>query len=1165
MKFKKIMIVSLILLAILTVGTVSASSDMDMLSQDAMDSNPVSNSTTYIGDVNVTETNAEFIGSQGPVNPEDEFGMALILQDENSRGNVTVSKLIDDDSWEEVNSVVIDYYNYENDDHSGHLEGIWYYLPVNLLNFDEIDDGQIFRFTFEDDNGYRIESDFRLSKRDEGTIMFETLDEFPYWEVNRYIELNNPDDPNPIVAILDIPCDDEGTICYPGTLYVHVMRGDDIYEIEIPETVTFYDMPWEVRLEDLNYFEGIDDETFIEFRFWVNDDIEEEGSTSEERCFYNHADDGYIELLPLGENDFDVEFWGANVADHGIALGIPIHQDSYIVDNVATFTIEVDFWGDIIRTEWNKDDVSMDEEMYYWTTTDLGIDDRMWDIGGNVNCEVTVIIMDEDDEKEYYACGEVTFVNSPYISCGELSPFTESEPVITFSFFPPADDLFTISIRKDGAFFANRTFKISEMDQYEEDEENYNLYLDDLGISELGEYEVSVRFTDLPRTDEAIYTSTFNVVPFAIRTFTDTEQITDPVFAIALPEDSVGNVIIKVNGTQVFDETLSDIGYTIFFRGDGYYIKLNDLNIAESGYYDVEMTVNAMDVTRTANNEIYVNVTGNTFEFKDAIYMLEGFMDTYLGAPISDSEIVLYLNGKKAATGRIYFEGVSFEYEEGYADIYGCLLPGQYQARLEVGGVAVAEDTFEILDNSRNIDAYIDEVNGEYYLNFKAPWPKCGHLWGYTLNVYVDAYHPDDMLYNDTPVISLCDDEFENLLNEEWHALYIGELEQGNHFIFVEYFIENDDISLEDKDYFIRIFDIVNKVPTDISAVYDGSDVVATLTNGATGQAIKSANVRFIINDVRYTVKSDASGKAKFSTASLDAGTYTVTVSYEGNSKYSPSSASVDIVVKADSILSLDFNNGARELVATLTNGATGQVIKNANVRFEVNGVKSTVKSDANGQAKVSVADLALGTYEATVNYLGNSKYNPSSITVDFTITKIMTSISIYYDESTQELVATLINSETGQAIKGATIVFNYDGVKTSAKSDKFGQARLYIGEPSANNASLSYGGNSKYLKSYASTKIVADKIPTVISNFYYKETQEVVATLINRETGQAIKGATVVFNFNGVKTALKTDKLGQVKLSVEDLIPDEYYISSSYGGNSKYAGSVARISFVKI
>ena len=358
---------------------------------------------------------------------------------------------------------------------------------------------------------------------------------------------------------------------------------------------------------------------------------------------------------------------------------------------------------------------------------------------------------------------------------------------------------------------------------------------------------------------------------------------------------------------------------------------------------------------------------------------------------------------------------------------------------------------------------------------------------------------------------------------------------------------------------------IISKVKTKITLQNNDGTLVAKLTNMDTGKGISGAYVVFNINNVNYKVKTDSSGQAKLAVPSLDSGTYRVTATYKGNTKYEPSSASIDISVKANTNLLAVFNNGAREVVATLTNGVTGQVIKNANVRFVVDGVKSTVKTDANGQAKVSVSSLAQGAHAVTVSYDGNSKYNPSTKTISFTISKVMTSISQYYDKATKELVATLINSETGAGIKGATIVFNYNGVKTAMTSDKQGQARLYIGDPVVESASLSYGGNSKYLGSYGSIKLAIEKISTVISNFYYKETQEVVATLVNRETGQAIKGATVVFNFNGVKTALKTDKLGQVKLSVDGLNPDEYYISSSYGGNSKYAGSVARIYFVKI
>ncbi len=357
----------------------------------------------------------------------------------------------------------------------------------------------------------------------------------------------------------------------------------------------------------------------------------------------------------------------------------------------------------------------------------------------------------------------------------------------------------------------------------------------------------------------------------------------------------------------------------------------------------------------------------------------------------------------------------------------------------------------------------------------------------------------------------------------------------------------------------------VPKFDTDMSLVYSNDELVATLLNNVTGIPIKGASVVFKFNDLSTTVKTDVNGQAKY--YYVEGGSYTATASYKGNTKYNPSTASVEFTIKISTSIFLVYNNGAREVVATLIDDATGQFIKNSNVSFEVNGVKSTVKTDANGQAKVSVADLALGNYRATANYLGNSKYYPSSVTVDFTITKIMTSISIYYDESTQELVATLINSETGQAIKGGNVVFNLNGTKTAIKTDKLGQARLVVSGVNLDyfHAAISYGGNSKYLKSTASIDIVAGKIPTKVSNAYNMETQEAVARLTNNQTGQAIKGATVVFNINGVKTALKTDKFGQVRISVADLDLGVNSISSSYGGNSKYSKTTANINIVKV
>ena len=50
---------------------------------------------------------------------------------------------------------------------------------------------------------------------------------------------------------------------------------------------------------------------------------------------------------------------------------------------------------------------------------------------------------------------------------------------------------------------------------------------------------------------------------------------------------------------------------------------------------------------------------------------------------------------------------------------------------------------------------------------------------------------------------------------------------------------------------------------------------------------------------------------------------------------------------------------------------------------------------------------------------------------------------------------------------------------------------------------------------------------------FYGRKITEFAAGMINAGIGKAIKGAKVIFNINGVKTALKTDNIGQVRIIV--------------------------------
>ena len=169
-----------------------------------------------------------------------------------------------------------------------------------------------------------------------------------------------------------------------------------------------------------------------------------------------------------------------------------------------------------------------------------------------------------------------------------------------------------------------------------------------------------------------------------------------------------------------------------------------------------------------------------------------------------------------------------------------------------------------------------------------------------------------------------------------------------------------------------------------ISDIYgSATELVATLTNGVTGKAVSNANVAVDIDGVSTTVKSNIKGKIKVPIANLTGDTYTATISYRGNGVYNTVSTTTTVdLAKANMIIAATYDADNKQIAGTLTNGNTGKVITNANVKIELNGVSTTVKSNAKGQITVSTADLDNGTYTAVLSYQGNTKYNPSSTVV---------------------------------------------------------------------------------------------------------------------------------------------------------------------------------------
>ena len=346
---------------------------------------------------------------------------------------------------------------------------------------------------------------------------------------------------------------------------------------------------------------------------------------------------------------------------------------------------------------------------------------------------------------------------------------------------------------------------------------------------------------------------------------------------------------------------------------------------------------------------------------------------------------------------------------------------------------------------------------------------------------------------------------------------------------------------------------------TNLTTVYGVSkNLVATLKDVGRN-LLFGKEISIVLNNKEYALTTDSKGQVSLSIpTNLAPGTYVATITYAGNYEYDSSTTTADVVVqKADTSISAVYNNTANEIVATLTNPNTGKVISSANVKFNINGKTTTVKTNSKGQAKISTADLPTGS-TVTISYDGNSKYNSASTKVDL-VTKIDMSISAVYKDG--QIVATLTNGATGNAVSGANVKVSFNGETTTLKTNTKGQVKLSAaGLPLGTYpATFSYAGNSKY--NAASTSINVEVKTKVIVTDVYAYSDRIVAKLTNGATGKTIANANMIVEINGVKYNAKSDNKGQLTFDTTGLdLPSAYDLTISYRGNDRYTASSATV-----
>jgi len=194
------------------------------------------------------------------------------------------------------------------------------------------------------------------------------------------------------------------------------------------------------------------------------------------------------------------------------------------------------------------------------------------------------------------------------------------------------------------------------------------------------------------------------------------------------------------------------------------------------------------------------------------------------------------------------------------------------------------------------------------------------------------------------------------------------------------------------------------------------------LSNGGT----PTGSVNFLANgSVIGAGTVNASGKATFSTATLAAGTYSITATYtsdanNGASTSSPTSLTISLATTTTAI-TVTPNPALVGAAVTITAKVTGNGgTPTGSVNFIANGTTLNTATLTGGTATFTTSTLAPGAYTITASYLGDAADSPSTSTsISEGIGLIPTSTSLGSSETSGPpaqvvLVATVLNNGAG-------------------------------------------------------------------------------------------------------------------------------------------------------
>ena len=408
----------------------------------------------------------------------------------------------------------------------------------------------------------------------------------------------------------------------------------------------------------------------------------------------------------------------------------------------------------------------------------------------------------------------------------------------------------------------------------------------------------------------------------------------------------------------------------------------------------------------------------------------------------------------------------------------------------------------------------------------------------------------------------------------------IGSNLNGTYSVVVRYF-NGSEASTEEKGMVqFRLFDPADYGTSIKNTITDEGDYVITFTElpPADTVIVKIDGIETEIDEMDLFYRNFDEEEGVFFIKAdelngLDEGTHSVVVGIKVNETFKElAKGNIFVDLKENYDLALTIS------VANITEGADAVIVITTNNTFTgviavQIGTSNYTVSVTNGNGSQAVTGLTAGTYNATAIFKSNGIFNDSTKNTTFTVNPkvatVITASAVTTTYATSKNIVVTLKDANGNALanKTVTVVFN-GATKTLTTNDK-GQASLAIGTalaPKTYPVTLSFAGDSTYLASTGSVKVVVKKAKSVLTakkkTFKVKKAKK-YSIVLKSDKKKALKKVKVTLTgkFKGkkIKLTVKTNAKGKATFNLKKLTKKGKFTATIKFAGNKYYNAVSK------